>query len=215
LRIIMRHISTELDRWCSFFLLLHLLEPHSSIVPQVILTADLIICFLFSRSIHSAFRIMYSLSRFFQILFAVCVLRLLFQKRRKTKFPLPPGPPRLPIFGNAFDIPLVDMTKTYLGWTKKFGKLYKEIPSILTVRTLGSDIIYLEALGKKTIILNSYDVATELLDKRGHIYSSRRVSILDFVANIYLRINRPHSTFLGELYTFQFLIMLYSMLIIT
>jgi len=73
------------------------------------------------------------------------------------------------------------MTKTYLGWTKTFGKLYKEIPSIpsiLTVWSLGSDIIYLEALGKKTIILNSYDVATELLDKRGHIYSSRGVSIL-------------------------------------
>lgn len=160
---------------------------------------------------------MYSLSRFFQILFAVCALGLLFRKRRKTKFPLPPGPPRLPIFGNAFDIPLFDMTKTYLGWTKKFGKLYKEIPSIpsiLTVWSLGSDIIYLEALGKKTIILNSYDVATELLDKRGHIYSSRGVSILDLVANIYPRINRPHSTFLGELYTFQSPIILHSMLII-
>jgi len=35
------------------------------------------------------------------------------------------------------------------------------------------------------IILNSYDVASELLDKRGHMYSSRGVSILDFVANIY------------------------------
>lgn len=58
------------------------------------------------------------------------------------------------------------MTQTYLEWTKKFG----------------SDIVYLEALGKKIVILNSYDVATELLDRRSHNYSSR-----------------PHTTFLGEL----------------
>jgi hypothetical protein len=37
----------------------------------------------------------------------------------------------------------------------------------------GSDIIYLKALGKDMVILNSYDVAAELLDKRSHIYSCR------------------------------------------
>ncbi len=52
--------------------------------------------------------------------------------------------------------------------------------------SLGSDIVYLEALGKKIVILNSYDVATELLDRRSHNYSSRGVSISPvFVANIY------------------------------
>jgi hypothetical protein len=38
---------------------------------------------------------------------------------------------------------------------------------------LGSDIVYLEALGKRLVILNGYDVATELLDKKSHIYSCR------------------------------------------
>lgn len=73
----------------------------------------------------------------------------------------------------------------------------------------------MEALGKKMIILNSYDVATELLDRRSHIYSSREVSIpLTFVANIYPRINRPHLTFLGELYAFHILIVLHATLMI-
>lgn len=45
---------------------------------------------------------------------------------------------------------------------------------------LGSDIIYLEALSRKIIILNSYDVAIELLDKKSHIYSSRWILFYDF-----------------------------------
>jgi len=154
---------------------------------------------------------MYSQTGLCGILLAVCVLRLLFRNQRKTKLPLPPGPTRLPIIGNALDIPLVSMTQTYLGWTKKFGMQYMQYKWTLVPYSLkltcssGSDIIYLEALGKKMIILNSYDVATELLDRRSHIYSSRGVSILlTFVANIYPRINRPHLTFLGELYAFQF-----------
>ena len=36
-----------------------------------------------------------------------------------------------------------------------------------------SDIIHVDALGTSMIILNSYEVATELLDKRSSIYSSR------------------------------------------
>ena len=36
-----------------------------------------------------------------------------------------------------------------------------------------SDIIHVNALGKSMIILNSYKVATDLLDQRSRIYSSR------------------------------------------
>ena len=36
-----------------------------------------------------------------------------------------------------------------------------------------SDIIHVNVLGTSMIILNSYEVATELLDKRSSIYSSR------------------------------------------
>ena len=36
-----------------------------------------------------------------------------------------------------------------------------------------SDIIHVNALGTSMIILNSYEVATDLLDRRSSIYSSR------------------------------------------
>ena len=36
-----------------------------------------------------------------------------------------------------------------------------------------SDIIHVNALGKSMIILNSYKVATDLLDQRSNNYSSR------------------------------------------
>ena len=37
----------------------------------------------------------------------------------------------------------------------------------------GSDIIHVNALGTSMIILNSYEVATDLLDQRSSTYSSR------------------------------------------
>ena len=36
-----------------------------------------------------------------------------------------------------------------------------------------SDIIHVNALGTSMVILNSYEVATDLLDQRSSIYSSR------------------------------------------
>ena len=41
-----------------------------------------------------------------------------------------------------------------------------------------SDIIHVNALGTSMIILNSYEVAVNLLDKKSSIYSSRRVQVL-------------------------------------
>ncbi|KAE9398746.1 cytochrome P450 [Gymnopus androsaceus JB14] len=71
---------------------------------------------------------------------------------------LPPGPPRSLIFGNMYDIPVAEEWKTYTKWTKKFG-----------------DIVYLRVFGTKMLLLGSYQVAHELLDKRSAIYSDRPI----------------------------------------
>ena len=42
----------------------------------------------------------------------------------------------------------------------------------------GSDIIYTNVLGKSIIILDKYETAVELLDKRSGSYSSRCVSVV-------------------------------------
>lgn len=42
-------------------------------------------------------------------------------KRSKLQAPLPPGPRRLPIIGNALDIPSGEAWKQYLRWSKEYG----------------------------------------------------------------------------------------------
>ncbi|KAF8993007.1 cytochrome P450 [Cyathus striatus] len=114
----------------------------------------------------------------------VCVMLgiivYLYTSRRNGKsIPLPPGPRKLPLVGNIFDIPSIAPWKTYAKWSK----LYK------------SDVLHLQAAGSSLIILNSYEAAKELLEKRSAIYSSR-----------------PHSVMLTELSGcgFQFSLMPYT-----
>ena len=40
--------------------------------------------------------------------------------RRRHKLPLPPGPKRVPIFGNAFDIPDNEERVTYNDWSRQY-----------------------------------------------------------------------------------------------
>jgi hypothetical protein len=42
----------------------------------------------------------------------------------------------------------------------------------------GSDIIYINVLGKSIIVIDKYETAVELLEKRSGIYSSRFVSVM-------------------------------------
>ncbi|KIJ62861.1 hypothetical protein HYDPIDRAFT_30007 [Hydnomerulius pinastri MD-312] len=91
--------------------------------------------------------------------FILLTLKSLIRKRRENPagLPLPPGPPRFPIVGNLFGIKdLGRQWLTYADWSKKYG-----------------DILYVEILGQKMLILNSEKVADELLDKRSQNYSDR------------------------------------------
>ncbi|KZV67268.1 cytochrome P450 [Peniophora sp. CONT] len=68
---------------------------------------------------------------------------------------LPPGPPGLPLIGNALQIVGEPWLK-YSAWRKEYG-----------------DIIYLNAAGRPLVVLNNAKVANELLDRRAGIYSDR------------------------------------------
>lgn len=70
--------------------------------------------------------------------------------------PLPPGPRLLPFVGNALDIDVSRPWLTYTNWKEKYG-----------------DIVYSRVLGQHIIIINSIEIARELLDKRSAIYSDR------------------------------------------
>ncbi|KAI0777247.1 CyP450 monooxygenase [Trametes elegans] len=75
---------------------------------------------------------------------------------RKPSLPLPPGPRRLPIIGNALDIP-----------TQNAGARFRELN-----KTHG-DLVYLDAAGQPMLVLGSHEAAVELLEKRSTIYSDR------------------------------------------
>ncbi|KAF8064878.1 cytochrome P450 [Lyophyllum atratum] len=86
-------------------------------------------------------------------------LYLLWRKNRRiySSLPLPPGPRKLPVIGNLLDMPRSTQWETYHKWCKE----------------LGSDIIHLEVLGTSIIIIDTAEVAMDLLEKRSSIYSGR------------------------------------------
>ncbi|KAK7437617.1 hypothetical protein VKT23_018516 [Stygiomarasmius scandens] len=77
-------------------------------------------------------------------------------RRRLSRLPLPPGPKRYPLIGNAFQMPRYHEFITFTEWRKHWG-----------------DYIYLKVFGLEFLVINSYTVAKELLEKRSVNFSDR------------------------------------------
>ncbi|CAE7114382.1 unnamed protein product [Rhizoctonia solani] len=90
-------------------------------------------------------------------------LVLLYQRRaRGTPLPLPPGPQRWPLVGSLPSVPKgVELPVVFSQWGEEYG-----------------DVCYARFPGQDIVILNSYDAATELLDRRSAIYSSRPSQVM-------------------------------------
>ncbi|KDQ24006.1 hypothetical protein PLEOSDRAFT_1059179 [Pleurotus ostreatus PC15] len=78
------------------------------------------------------------------------------------RLPLPPGPRRVPLLGNLFQLPRRNGWLQFKQWSKHFG----------------SDILYLNVAGVSVIVLNSTDAANDLLSRRSSIYSSRPHAVM-------------------------------------
>ncbi|KAJ7142241.1 cytochrome P450 [Mycena epipterygia] len=85
------------------------------------------------------------------------ILYNLHSRLTRSKLPLPPGPRKLPIVGNIFDLPPAFEWKTYQDWSRQYN----------------SDIIQLDLAGKSVIVLSSLEATDDLLEKRSSIYSGR------------------------------------------
>jgi hypothetical protein len=79
---------------------------------------------------------------------------LVHKRRRRAK--LPPGPPGLPLIGNLHQAPTSAPWLIYKQWVKQYGSL-----------------VSVDLGGTTMVIVSDYDIAKDLLDKRGSIYSSR------------------------------------------
>lgn len=89
---------------------------------------------------------------------ALFIVKFLHSRARKP--PLPPGPKGLPLIGNIFDLPASD-EKPWLHW-QKHKDLYGPISSVTV-------------LGQTIVILNDYDLAVEVLERRSGQFSDRPV----------------------------------------
>ncbi|KAI0319831.1 cytochrome P450, partial [Amylostereum chailletii] len=73
---------------------------------------------------------------------------------------LPPGPPGVPILGNALSLRSA-LWVVFTQWQKTYG-----------------DIISISAFGQRIVVLNTREAAVDLLDRRAGIYSDRPRNIV-------------------------------------
>ncbi|KAF8187480.1 cytochrome P450 [Pholiota molesta] len=90
---------------------------------------------------------------------ALLVLGLVLLKiafKRPSVAPLPPGPRRWPLLGNLPQMPTSREWLTFADWGKKWG-----------------NIVSVSIFGQTMIIVNSAQMAIDMLEKEGSIYSDR------------------------------------------
>ncbi|KAG4252722.1 hypothetical protein FPRO04_02505 [Fusarium proliferatum] len=77
--------------------------------------------------------------------------------RSQHTLPLPPGPPSEFLLGHFRVIPKENAAAVYAKWSREYN----------------SDIIHVRSLGRSTVVLNSADVARDILDKKGANFCDR------------------------------------------
>ncbi|CCL98337.1 uncharacterized protein FIBRA_00331 [Fibroporia radiculosa] len=93
-------------------------------------------------------------------LFVIAIVSRNLRTGRRA-FLLPPGPMRLPLLGNVHQLPSTFQHKTFKQWAAKYG-----------------DIFYLEVFHKPAIVINSAQMARDLMEKRGSKYSDRPRTVI-------------------------------------
>ncbi|TFK34081.1 cytochrome P450 [Crucibulum laeve] len=91
----------------------------------------------------------------------LAILLLFIYSKLKKPSNLPPGPPASMLGDNTRDVPAIRPWRTFMEWRKRYGN----VMSFYLGRT-------------PVIVLGSLKAATDLLDKRGNIYSSRPRNIV-------------------------------------
>ncbi|KAF8910745.1 cytochrome P450 [Mucidula mucida] len=88
----------------------------------------------------------------------LCLLFVLWKWRVKNplRLPHPPGPRPLPVLGNVFDIPRNNEAQRYNVLARRHG-----------------DLVYMRVFGISILVVNTFEAANDLFEKRSAVYSDR------------------------------------------
>ncbi|KAI0792429.1 cytochrome P450 monooxygenase [Abortiporus biennis] len=102
---------------------------------------------------------------------------ILHVSRRDTR-KYPPGPKPLPVLGNVHQLPLEYQESAFADWGKKYG-----------------GILYAHIFRTPTIVINSVDIAHDILDKRWKNYSDRPrfVMLAEMLGHDHQSITMPYN----------------------
>ncbi|KAI0777641.1 cytochrome P450 [Trametes elegans] len=109
-----------------------------------------------ARSVTSLLIPMFSYLSLLSVGFGLGVMLISSRLRRRDGGHLPPGPRGRPVIGNLPDLTLKEPWLRVTSWAETFG-----------------DVVFLCIFGQGIVFLNTVDVASDLLDKRGAIYSDK------------------------------------------
>lgn len=105
---------------------------------------------------------------------ALSIAVYLLRQSRPKGVELPPGPRGKWLVGNLVDFFEGYQWRKFSSWSKIFGMSALTLTSAnLSTRSPTGDVICLTVLGRPIIILNKFEDARELMDKRGALYSDR------------------------------------------
>ena len=109
----------------------------------------------------------------------------------KGKAQYPPGPMCLPILGCVHLLPQEYQEKAFMEWGKKYGSFSSRVMSFRWLsHWISGGIIFAKLFRKPAVIINSYDIARDLLERRSSNYSDRPRFILFMELYVWIRSRR-------------------------
>lgn len=114
------------------------------------------------------------------LIFTLCIEQL---RRRKHcgRGLLPPGPKGWPVIGNLLDLKATKLPWIlYHDWACQYGELaVHSVQMIPNQKVYKGDLVHIKLFQSHLIVVDSVEVAMDLMDKRSAIYSDKPASTMD------------------------------------